>query len=122
MKITKVTTTPTTKIVLEVCPIELCDGKCYNLRFVLNCEQEKEFNKAVGNEQIFIKVDATEIPLWTGIGDCFFSGRLRKEQILRLAYGSNGYPSKVKHFECLNTPCCSWYNPGNDCVEEIVTP
>ena len=122
MRITKVTTTPNTEVVFDICPVELCNCKCYNLAFCLNCEQEKEFNKCVGNEQVFLKIGADKIPMYTNAGNCFYSGRLYVEKVLRLVYGSNGYPSKVKHFECLNTPKCSWFNPGNDCVEEIVTP
>lgn len=122
MKILKVCTTPTKEVVLEVCPIELCNVKCYNLAFRLNCEQEKEFDKCIGNEQVFLQIGKEKVPVWTNAGNCFYSGRLYCEKVLRLVYGSNGYPSKVKHFECLNTPKCSWYNPGNECVEDVVKP
>jgi len=122
MKITKVCVTPSEEVIFDVCPIELCNGKCYNLKFCLDCEQEKEFDKCVGSEQVFLQVGKDKIPMYTNAGNCFYSGRLYREKVLRLVFGSNGYPTKVKHFECLNTPKCSWYNPGNDCVDVVVTP
>lgn len=107
--------TARSKVVFTVNTTDLDNGRLYDLCFE-PCKYDAEYEKLIGNEKVYIKpgCNGKEIPVLTGIGNMFYGGRLEKcPRVYRLAYGNDGYAEKIQHFECVNTPCCSFYDPGN---------
>ena len=96
-------------------PIDLDDKKCYEFLFCVPCTQEGLYEKIQGNEPVTIQCGTAGrlIPLTEFGGDIFYAGKLYPGRSYRLMFGNNGLPKLIKHFECLNTPKCAFFNPGN---------
>jgi hypothetical protein len=113
---------PGTSVNILTQPADLDDGECYNLAFCLSCPQEGVYETIVGNEPVTIQCGTTAalLPLTEFGGNIFYAGKLYPGRCYRLKFGINGLPKLVKHFECLNTPKCAFFNPGNANSVEVV--
>ena len=111
----EISVTSGAKVDIIVSPMDLDNGKCYNLLFCVPKAQEELFDKIQGNEIVFVQIGTTgtSIQLTELNGNVFYAGKLQHARCYRLMYGNNGLPSKTLHLVCLNTPCCSFFNPGN---------
>ena len=120
-----VTVVPSTSFTVVIPEIDLENGDVHTLIYKLTRPEQIKADSAVGTEQVFIQNGAggTSYPLGTLLGNIFYADRLIIGREYRIAFGNNGFPAAVQHFECLNTPkVANPYNPGNATIPTPTAP
>lgn len=114
LQIQNITVTPGVSVLISVQDgITFRNGKHYDLKFCYPSTLQTVVDTITGVETVLIRSGVgTQIQVADNIGNAFYSGKLYHGRCYRLVYGNNGIPAGVVHFECLNTPCCSKYDPS----------
>ena len=104
-----------TSVTVVIPPIDLFNGKFFWMFLNLSDQAEDKLQTATNIEPVSVQNGATGTvyPLNDILGNVFYSGKLKNRHLYKIAFGTDGAPGKVLHFQCLTVEeCAKGYNAG----------